>query len=162
MEMDGGKNTRTVRKTRLMEVYYPPYIQIYICGHIGTHLVGGHASSINFCVDKTLLLSLAKNRRLQLLRQDIKSQLDPQTMRKTPTYICTIGRYYFKTETKQMDMGMGLWGFEGAAPVQFTLIAFNAPQTQTEATIWVACIGKIFNLFATDSFHPSSPLFIAN
>jgi len=34
-----------------------------------------------------------------------------------------------------MDMGMGLWGIEGAAPVQFTLIAFNAPQTQTEATI---------------------------
>lgn len=54
-----------------------------------------------------------------------------------------------------MDVGMGILvsGREGggggrSAPVQFTLIAFDAPQT--EATIWVACIGKIFNLFATD------------
>lgn len=49
-------------------------------------MVGGHAGSINFCVDKTLLLSLANTLRDDFDRtgearlfvsQDIKSQLDP-------------------------------------------------------------------------------------
>lgn len=119
--MDGGKNTRTLAD-RLMEVYRPVPV-----------LFGGHAGSINFCVDKTLLLSPAKAEEASSQAcngRDIKSQLDPQTMRNTPPYIHMSYRDTTpKLKQKTMEMDEGKVGAQaGARGTGTCAIYFNSFQ----------------------------------